>query len=81
MFGAGIILSAPAGKSRIDLNRGGQAVFIAEVAPGGKTAAPPVSPYQGLDHFGLVVADIDATMAEFKGKGAHFTMEPTTIRS
>lgn len=80
MFGAEIIRSAPAGKPRIDLNLGGQAVFIAEVAPNDKTAAPPVSPYQGLDHFGLVVADIDATVAELKAKGAHFTMEPTTIR-
>ena len=80
MFGAEIILSAPAGKPRIDLNLGGQAVFIAEVAPGDNTAAPPASPYQGLDHFGLVVADIDATVAELKAKGAHFTMAPKTIR-
>ncbi len=80
MFGAEIIRSAPAGTPRIDLNLGGQAVFIAEVAPGDNTAAPPASPYQGLDHFGLLVADIDATVAELKAKGAHFTMESKTIR-
>jgi lactoylglutathione lyase len=80
MFGAEIIRSAPAGKPRIDLNLGGQAIFIAEVAPGDKTAAPPDSPYQGLDHIGLRVDDIDATVAALKAKGVKFTMEPTTIR-
>ena len=38
------------------------------------------SPYQGLDHIGLKVADIDAAVAELKAKGVKFTMEPTTIR-
>ena len=80
MFGAEIIRSAPAGKPRIDLNLCGQAIFIAEVAPGDKTAAPPDSPYQGLDHIGLRVDDIDATVAALKAKGVKFTMEPTTIR-
>ena len=80
MFGAEIIRSAPAGKPRIDLNLGGQAIFIAEVQPGDKIGAPPDSPYQGLDHIGLRVDDIDATVAELKAKGVRFTMEPTTIR-
>ena len=80
MFGAEIIRSAPAGKPRIDFNLGGQAVFIAEVLPGDPTAAPPNSPYQGLDHIGLRVENIDATVAELKAKGVVFTMEPTTIR-
>ena len=80
MFGAEIIRSAPGGKPRIDLNLGGQAIFIAEVAPGDKTGAPPDSPYQGLDHIGLKVADIDAAVAELKAKGVKFTMDPTTIR-
>jgi len=80
MFGAEIIRSAPGGKPRIDLNLGGQDIFIAEVQPGDKTGAPPDSPYQGLDHIGLKVDDIDATVADLKGKGVNFTMEPTTIR-
>ena len=80
MFGAEIIRSAPAGKPRIDLNLGGQAVFIAQVLPGDATGAPPNSPYQGLDHIGLRVENIDATVAELKSKGVSFTMEPTTIR-
>ncbi|MCB1740095.1 MAG: VOC family protein [Gammaproteobacteria bacterium] len=80
MFGAEVIRSAPGGKPRIDLNLGGQAIFIAAVAPGDKTAPPPEPPYQGLDHIGLRVIDLDATVSELKSKGARFTMEPTTIR-
>ena len=40
----------------------------------------PSSPYMGLDHVGLIVTGIDAIADELKGKGAAFTMEPTTIR-
>ena len=50
------------------------------VAPGDKVSPPPVTPYQGLDHFGLTVEDIDAVAAEIKAKGVEFTKEPTTIR-
>jgi lactoylglutathione lyase len=42
--------------------------------------SPPATPYQGLDHFGLTVKDIDAVAAEIKAKGVEFTKEPTTIR-
>ncbi len=42
--------------------------------------SPPLTPYQGLDHFGLTVKDIDAVAAEIKAKGVEFTREPTTIR-
>jgi lactoylglutathione lyase len=81
MFGAEVIRSMQAGKPRIDLMLGGLDVFIAAVPPGdGKTGAPPVSPYLGLDHIGLKVGGIDAAVAELKAKGAEFTMEPTTVR-
>ena len=40
----------------------------------------PVTPYQGLDHFGLTVSGIDAIVAELKAKGVEFTREPTTVR-
>lgn len=80
MFGAELIRTAPGGKPRIDMKVGGANVFIAEVVPDGKTGAPPMSPYQGLDHFGLSVTGIDAVVAELKAKGAVFTMEPTSIR-
>ena len=80
MFGAEVIRTAPGGKPRIDLNLGGQKIFIAEVLPDNKTGAPPDSPYQGLDHIGLTVTGIDAIVTELKGKGVRFTMEPTTVR-
>jgi lactoylglutathione lyase len=80
MFGAQILRSVQAGKPRIDMKLGDTDIFIAAVAADGKTAPPPVSPYQGLDHFGLSVQGIDAAVAELKTKGCTFTMEPTTIR-
>lgn len=82
MFGAEIIRSLQDGKPRIDLELGGANIFIAPVAPGSGVNAPPVTPYQGLDHFGIKIAGagIDALVAELKAKGAVFTMEPTTMR-
>ncbi len=50
------------------------------VTVGDGVNTPPVTPYQGLDHFGLTVKDIDAVAAEIKAKGVEFTKEPTTIR-
>jgi len=79
MFGAEVLRSVQQGNPRIDIRLGGQDIFIALAAPG-KAAAPPVSPYQGLDHVGLRVTGIDAVVAGLKAKGAVFTMEPTTIR-
>src|SRR3954451_6410670 len=69
----------PDGSTRIDLNLSGQKIFIAKAAPG-KAADAPNSPYMGLDHFGLTVADIDAAVAELKAKGVSFTMNPTVNR-
>jgi catechol 2,3-dioxygenase-like lactoylglutathione lyase family enzyme len=80
MLGAEVIRSMQLGKPRIDLKLGGASIFIAPVAPGDGVNPPPVTPYQGLDHFGLSVSGIDAIAAELKAKGATFTMEPTTIR-
>ena len=64
------------GPGRIDVKLGGAMVFIAPVASGDGVNAPPVTPYQGLDHFGLTVKDIDAVAAEIKAKGVEFTKEP-----
>ena len=52
------------GPGRIDVKLGGANVFIAPVADSDGVNAPPVTPYQGLDHFGLTVKDIDAVAAE-----------------
>ena len=80
MLGAQVIRSMAQGKPRVDLKLGGANVFIMPVAPGDGVHAPPVTPHQGLDHFGLTVSGIDAVAAELKAKGAEFTMEPRTIR-
>lgn len=71
------IIRAP---GRIDVRLGGASVFIAQVEPGDGVKAPPETPHQGLDHFGLTVKDIDAVAAELNAKGVTFTTEPTTIR-
>jgi catechol 2,3-dioxygenase-like lactoylglutathione lyase family enzyme len=80
MLGAQMIRSMQQGKPRIDLKLGGAHIFIAPVAPGEGENAPPVTPYQGLDHFGLSVKDIDAVAAELKKKGVEFTKEVHTPR-
>ena len=80
MLGADVIRTKNAGGStRIDLNLAGQKVFIAMADPA-RAAAAPSSPYMGLDHFGLTVENLDAAVAELKGKGVTFTMEPNQIR-
>ena len=73
----GVIIRGP---NRIDVKLGGANVFIAPVAAGDGVNLPPTTPYQGLDHFGLTVKDIDAVAAEIRAKGVEFTREPTTIR-
>jgi lactoylglutathione lyase len=80
MFGAQVIRSMQQGKPRIDLKLGGANIFIAPVEAGSGVNPPPMTPYQGLDHFGLAVTGIDAIAAELKAKGAEFTKEPTTVR-
>src|SRR5664279_3835645 len=71
------IVRAP---GRLDIRLGGANVFIAPVAPGDGVNPSPTTPYQGLDHFGLTVKDIDAVAAELEAKGVEFTKQPTTIR-
>lgn len=80
MFAAEILRSVQQGKPRIDMTIDGVPIFIAPVADDGKTAQPPSSPYQGLDHFGLRVDSLDQAAAELKAKGCEFTLEPTAIR-
>jgi len=80
MLGAEVIRSMQEGKPRIDLKLGGARVFIAPVAPSDGVNPPPVTPYQGLDHIGLAVKDIDAVAAGLKAKGVAFTKEPHTQR-
>ncbi|HYF09076.1 MAG TPA: VOC family protein [Acetobacteraceae bacterium] len=79
MFGAKVIRSVVQGAPRVDLDLCGQTVFIAEIKEAG-TGAPPSAPYQGLEHIGLRVDDIEAAVAELKAKGVRFTLEPTELR-
>ncbi len=80
MFGAQVIRSTMLGKPRIDIKLGGANIFLAEVKPGDGVNAPPATPYQGLDHFGLAVSGIDAIAADLKKKGVEFTKEPHSPR-
>jgi catechol 2,3-dioxygenase-like lactoylglutathione lyase family enzyme len=80
MLGAEVIRSVQQSAPRIDLKLGGANIFIAQVSSGDGVNAPPTTPYQGLDHFGLTCSGIDAIAAELKAKGVKFTKEPTTVR-
>ena len=80
MLGAQVIRSTQQGQPRIDLELGGANIFIMAVKPGDGVNPAPLTPYQGLDHFGLAVSGIDAVAAELKKKGVEFTMEPRTAR-
>jgi lactoylglutathione lyase len=64
--------------SRVDVKLGGADIFIAPLTDG--IGPPPVTPHQGLDHFGFRVKEIDSVVAELKGKGVEFTTEPYNIR-
>ena len=80
MFGAEVIRTMQEGQPRIDLRLGGQNIFIAPVPPNSGVNPPPVTPYQGLDHFGLRVTNIEKVVADLKAKGAEFTMELNSPR-
>ena len=80
MLGAEVVRTMQQGKPRIDLKLGGANIFIAPVAAGDGVNTPPITPYRGLDHFGLSVSGIDAIAADLKKKGVEFTRDPTTVR-
>ena len=80
MLGAEVTRSNQQGKPRIDIKLGGADIFLAPVTAGDGVNAPPVTPYQGLDHFGLKVSGLDALVADLKAKGVEFTVEPNVPR-
>jgi catechol 2,3-dioxygenase-like lactoylglutathione lyase family enzyme len=65
---------------RIEMRLGGASIFLAPVSAGDGVNPPPVTPYQGLDHFGLAVQGLDALVASLKAKGVAFTEEVREIR-
>ena len=73
MFGAEIRRATVDGKPRVDLKVGGADIFLLHV----KDVALGKN---SLDHFGFIVDDVDAAIAELRAKGAKVTMEPNTIR-
>jgi catechol 2,3-dioxygenase-like lactoylglutathione lyase family enzyme len=80
ILGAQVVRTQQQGQTRIDMKLGGANIFIAPVKAGDGVNTPPVTPYQGLDHFGLFVTHVDAVAADLKKKGVEFTMEPNTPR-
>jgi len=81
MFSAKIIESTqPDGSSRVDLDINGLTVFIMRVATDAPAPGADTEVSLGLDHFGLRVENMDATVAELTEKGAEFTMEPRKLR-
>ncbi|MBU2227842.1 MAG: VOC family protein [Proteobacteria bacterium] len=68
------------GRLRIDLDLNGLVIFIFKIeAEENVPASHPVR-HLGLDHFGLLVDNLDEAAAELKSRGAEFVMEPRTIK-
>jgi catechol 2,3-dioxygenase-like lactoylglutathione lyase family enzyme len=84
MFGADITRSVypPGtlypGQMRVTMRVGGQKILIAPPHPNDPMAPPPAFPYYGLEHIGLTVEDLDATIAELREKGADVAIGPLT---
>lgn len=84
MFGAEVIRGVyPAGtlypgQVRIMMKVGGQKILIAPTHPSDAMAPAPAFPYYGLEHFGLTVTDLDATIATLRAKGADIAVGPLT---
>lgn len=73
MFGAEVRRSTVQGKPRVDMTVGGTEIFLLQV--------PDVAMGKNsLDHFGFIVDDVDAAIADLRAKGAKVTMEPNSIR-
>lgn len=68
----------PGGKLRIILDLASVPLFVEEVPA--DTAAPPAPPFLGLEHVGLAVDDLDASLADLKAKGVPLISGPTEAR-
>jgi lactoylglutathione lyase len=66
------------GQMRVSMKVGGQKILIAPTHPHDPMAAAPPFPYYGLEHIGFTVADLDATIAELRAKGAEIAVGPLT---
>lgn len=80
MFGA--VAVAPvqtANGLRCIIDLQGLKLFIEQVPIDTPTAPKP--PYLGLEHFGLLVENLDVLAAELKRKGAEFSTAPRRVNS
>ena len=82
MFDARIVETPqPSGPNRIDLDINGLMVFVAGALPTGEEVQGLRDPHYGLDHFGLIVGNLEEAVAELKSRGADFAVEPRTLPS
>ncbi|TBW39017.1 VOC family protein [Siculibacillus lacustris] len=75
-FGAEIL----SGPGRLTIRLDGVDIFVARVTQGDGVLPPPAHPHRGLDHFGLVVPDLDAAVAELTGAGVELAEPVKTLR-
>ena len=59
----------------VRLKLGGANVYL-RPARAGESLVPPGASIFGADHFGLRVADVDATVAELRKRGVFIEVEP-----
>ena len=79
MFGAKFVSRMETATAfRVTVNLGGLPLFIDRVPAG--THGPLAPPSLGVEHIGLVVADLDQAAAELMAKGVEFTLKPTSPR-
>jgi catechol 2,3-dioxygenase-like lactoylglutathione lyase family enzyme len=58
------------------LRLGGAPLMLRPQREGENLAAPLTVPHFGADHFGLAVADVDATIEELRRRGVTIDVEP-----
>ncbi len=81
MFGATVLEERKLGGApsfNMDLN--GMKFLVSGRAEGEDPVPTTSDPRYGLDHFGLLVNDMDEAAAELRAKGAEFICEPWEIR-
>jgi len=82
MFGARVLRRKQSdGKSRIDLDFDGVAVYVAET-PRTSPREPRTffGPLPGLEHMGFDVDDVDVAVAQLRAKGVEILLEPMDVR-
>src|SRR4051812_8320631 len=63
------------GVPAVNLNMGGARIVLRPARPGEEPVAAG-TPQFGTDHFGFHVDDVDATIAELRGRGVFIEVEP-----